>query len=261
MARTTRRDLLRIGVVLGAAALVMARPWQRLADPGLAFEEMPRLAPLRRLVADGAPGGGSATQAVFAGLDGGGEVSAAERSARRRIEEDLCAELRLPWRSEGALPVTYFTDIRCPSCRVLEGTLASLRRDESISIDIATREFPVFGPRSEAAARAVVAADAQGAADAARAHLRTRPAPMDIEGAAALARALELDPARYAADWAGSGVATRLAGDRALARLLGLPGTPGLVVGRTVVVGTRSRDTLHRLIEAERKEGPPASCG
>jgi protein-disulfide isomerase len=47
----------------------------------------------------------------------------------------------------------------------------------------------------------------------------------------------------------------RLARTASLARALGFPGTPGLVVGRSIVSGAIDRATLAALVEAERSGG------
>jgi hypothetical protein len=250
---TTRRDLLRIGAILGVAAVVMARPWARAPD--LAFEDMPGLPPLRRFAGPGAVGGSDPGQALFAGLD---LPSEDERALADRLRATICDTLGLGWEPGGPLPITYFTDIRCPSCRVLEASLANLAHE--IPFRLVTREFPVFGPRSEAAARAIVAAGSLGAGETARARLLLRPAPETAEAAAELAADLSLDPETYLAAWRSPDTTARLAEDRALARLLGLPGTPGLVIGRTIALGALPRATLARLMDAERAGGPPAAC-
>jgi predicted DsbA family dithiol-disulfide isomerase len=258
-----RRDLLRIGVVVVGAGLIMARPWQGLRGPDLVFEDMTGLAPLRRLATRGAASGGDPAQAVFAGLAGAPRPEArilAEEAAMARLRDDPCAAFGLDWTPGGAVPVTYFTDIRCPSCRVLEGSLAALSRDGDVAMRVVTREFPVFGPRSEAAARAIVAAGMQGEAEAMRAKLLSRPAPEGPTAAVRLAAELDIDPAAFVRDLASEAVTRRLAEDRALARLIGLPGTPGLVVGRTVVVGAQPREVLRALIQGEAEDGAPAAC-
>jgi predicted DsbA family dithiol-disulfide isomerase len=258
MAGSTRRDLLRIGAVLGAAALVMARPWSAFRTPEIAFADMPRMPPLRRLVAEGAASGGLAGGALLAGLDTvfppGDEATAA------RLGAVPCAALGLPWAGDGPVPVTYFTDIRCPSCRALEATLSAMTDEDPGAMALRTREFPVFGPRSEAAARVILAAGRQGAAEAMRAYLRVRPVPEDRTGLARLAEGQGLDVADFLRDWDGLAVQAQLVEDRVLARLLGLPGTHGLVVGRTIVVGAQPRATLARLVAIEREEGPPDGC-
>jgi predicted DsbA family dithiol-disulfide isomerase len=49
-----------------------------------------------------------------------------------------------------------------------------------------------------------------------------------------------------------------LAEDRAAARLLGVPGTPALLIGRTLVIGVQPEAFLRALIAREAEEGPPA---
>ena len=143
---------------------------------------------------------------------------------------------------------------------MLEGSLAGLARQEPDLFRLRTREFPIFGPRSEAAARAIRAAQGQSASETMRRQLRTRPAPTSPESIAALAVTLDLDPGALVDAWQGPAVAESLAEDRALARRLGLRGTPGLVVGRTVVEGVLPRATLLDLMRTERRDGPPAQC-
>jgi predicted DsbA family dithiol-disulfide isomerase len=256
----SRRDILRIGVIVGVAALVMARPWQGLREPEVTLEEIPGLAPLRRFSGAGDTSGGRATQAVFAGLDAGDEPSEAERAAAARLRANPCGALGLTWPEDGPLPITYFTDIRCPSCRRLEASLNALAEDDAVPLRQTTREFPVFGARSEAAARAIVAAAPQGADEMVRAHLRSRPAPETTDAARRMAGSLGLDADAYIDAWESPATTARLAEDRAFARALGLPGTPGLVIGRTVVLGVQPRETLRTLILQELEEGPPAMC-
>jgi predicted DsbA family dithiol-disulfide isomerase len=260
MAGATRRDLLRIGAILGVAGIVMARPWQGLRAPDLHFEEIADLPPLRRLTTPGEVSGGSASGAVLIGLPPRDPDEALTQEERDRLRREICAVLGLSWTPGGPVPVTYFTDINCPSCRRLEADLAAISGEPGPGIDLSTREFPVFGSRSEAAARAIRAADGQGGAEEMRRHLRTRRAPDTAEGVARLGEALGLDGAALATAWRSAAVAESLRKDRGLARLLGIPGTPGLVVGRSLVVGAPGRERLAALVERERRDGPPPAC-
>ena len=57
-------------------------------------------------------------------------------------------------------------------------------------------------------------------------------------------------------------VSTRLDSTRALARLFAIPGTPAMVVGRTLLVGNVTQERLEKLIEIEQTEAAwPANCG
>ena len=220
--------------VFGGAWAVMARPWTWFLAPSLEFEPMQELAPFRRLVGGGEVSGGAAG-AVLLGLDAPAPVDPGLEAALRA---DLTGALWGDWEGGGPVPVTYFTDIQCPICRVMEARLAALD-----GVHVVTREYPVFGEASERAARAVLAAGLQGAAEAMRARLQ-RSRVVSVGG-------MGLDAERFAVDFEGPEVAARLAEDRALARIFGLPGTPALVVGRTRVVGLVGADVLEALVAEE----------
>jgi 2-hydroxychromene-2-carboxylate isomerase len=71
---------------------------------------------------------------------------------------------------------------------------------------------------------------------------------------AEVAEGLGLDPARLLRDMGSAGIDAALRRSSALADVFALPGTPALVVGRTVVLGAVGERTLARLIERERDE-------
>jgi predicted DsbA family dithiol-disulfide isomerase len=257
MAGTRRRDLVRIAALIGILGLVTARPWRRLVEPDLAFEAIPDLPPLRRLVSRAPRAGGPSGRAVLLGLEPPGAPSPA---ASPIDPAGTCTALHLPWDADAPIPVSYFTDIACPVCRGLDRDLAALARSHPALFRLHMREFPVFGPGSEAAARAIRAADGQGGAETVRTHLLARPAPTTPEALRSMAIELGLDPEGLLQAWSAPQVIRSLARDRALAGRLGFLGTPGLVIGRTVVPGALPRDTLERLMMTEAEEGPPTTC-
>ena len=75
-----------------------------------------------------------------------------------------------------------------------------------------------------------------------------------------LAQRLGLDPSRLAADMSTADVNDQIAKSKGLASILGFRGTPGLVVGRTLVNGAIDDAELMSLIERERTEGPVPGC-
>jgi 2-hydroxychromene-2-carboxylate isomerase len=70
---------------------------------------------------------------------------------------------------------------------------------------------------------------------------------------------LGLDVARFESDMASPGVQAELDRTRALADLFGFFGTPGLVIGRTVLNGAVSLSLLRLIVGAE-KELPLPPC-
>ena len=149
----------------------------------------------------------------------------------------ICRLFDLPWAEGAPVPVTYFTDIRCPSCRVLEGSLAGLARQEPDLFRLRTRGIPhssARGPRpppAPSAPRRGRARPRPCAASFARARPRTSP-----EGIAALAVTLDLDPGALVDAWQGPAVAESLAED-APSRGVSVCAAPRVSWWETVVEG------------------------
>lgn len=236
-------------LLIGGAALV-AWVWgvprlPGLFAPELAFEAVPRLPGFRR-VPFGAGSSGTGNVALL-GIEEPGAGARYEALAAAP-----CSALFGPFSdADNRLPVAVFTDYRCPYCPEVSDTVRRLER-AGAPIRVIWREWPVLGPRSEAAARIALAAAAQGAHDAVHGHLmRTvlRPGPAAL---ADLAAEHGLDAEQLARDAEGPDIAARNEETRALAGVLGLPGTPGLAIGRTLAAGRIGEDRLLRLIELER---------
>lgn len=242
----TRRGILRASVLLGGAWVVMARPWNWVLSPALETVPLDGLAPFRTLAEGQQVSVGGASDPLLLGLD---TPERTDPALDARLRRDLMQVLNGDWTpgDAGPVPVTYFTDIRCPICRVLERRLALLD-----GIDLTTREYPIFGPISELAARAVLAAAAQGQGEALRTRLHRVPATITRATLEAAISDLPLDPGQFFAAIEGPEVAARLAEDRALARIFQLPGTPALIVGRTLVVGAAPLRKLEELVVHER---------
>jgi predicted DsbA family dithiol-disulfide isomerase len=259
MAGSSRRGLLRL-IGFGAfAALVVLRPWDRWRQPEIVFEPIDGLPPFRRLSGSGTVSGGAAVDPMFVGLEAGSPPEG-EAEVMAEVRQTLCARTLGEWQPGGPVPVTYFTDLRCPNCITVERHLDAILSGSAPAIQLTTREFPVFGPASEEAARAILAAGRQDRAEAMRARLRRSAPPRSVAAWLDHASALGLDPVRFRVDFESADIARQLAEDRAAARLLGVPGTPALLIGRTLVIGVQPEEFLRALIAREAEEGPPG-CG
>jgi len=176
-------------------------------------------------------------------------------AARGEVARDLCGALFGDALGvANAVPVAYFFDFQCPVCRRLS---PRLRRLEGIAIS--WHDLAGLGPASEVAARAAIAARAQGAGDAFHDRLmRARFQPNEAY-VKALAEGMGLDVPRLLEDMASDAVERRMWLSRALAGKLGMAGTPGLVIGRTVIIGDQPDKLLRRIVAVERAE--PGPCG
>lgn len=238
----SRKTLVALAVLAAIAALWFGRAlW--LPAPALVFSERAAPPGFRDL------GGGavSAGPGAFGPLPGDGAPAIGD--ACRALFHDA-EDPRI-----GAGPVTavYLTDYRCPYCRVLGNLL--LAEADAGRITLVVKEWAALGPASVAAARLALAAARQDAFRPVHERLKRSafvPTPAYLE---AVAADLGLDPARLAADAAAPATGAQLARTAALARTLGFPGTPGLVVGRSIVSGAIDRATLAALIDAEAAGG------
>ena len=138
--------------------------------------------------------------------------------------------------------------------------VAELEVNSDLGIEIVWHEWPILGEASNAAARAVLAAQRQGADQAFRDHLLASSFVPNSAYLMDLGERLGLDPSRLAADMSAADVNDQIAKSNDLASLLGFRGTPGLVVGRTLVNGAIDDAELMTLIERERADGPVPGC-
>ncbi len=233
-----RRDALLLG---GAVAVAVAIPpiLRRLPSE---FEFQPL---------SGAPGfrrlrGGTFSSGVdpFFGLNTDDAPAAPH-------DKPICRSLFGPesWKP-ARVPVAIFTDVNCPYCKVLENRLVALRRDGA-PINLIWHDLPLLGPASVRSARAVMAAQVLGQGHAARDYVNARvlrPGPLALR---TMALTLGLDPDAFIAIEASATVDARLTESLALGRRLGIPGTPGTVIGRTLVIGAIKDADLRRLIALE----------
>ncbi|MEP0564064.1 MAG: DsbA family protein, partial [Paracoccaceae bacterium] len=206
----------------------------------LQFEPIPNLPNWRRIAFEGVTGsGGSATNAVFVGLDDSEPFAPLSANA-------LCAML-YPIQGKG-IPAAIFTDVNCPNCASLEAKLK--RRNDQL--DLNWHDLPLLGPTSETAARAMVAGDLQANGAAFRAAiLNTSPGRLMPAVLSNLARQNGLDGDRLLADMDSDTVTTALKENRRAAETLGVWGTPGFTIGRTFVLGDMHDDVLDQLILQE----------
>ena len=249
--------LLTLAVLVAVPALWQAVPWLRSLLPA-SLELTARADPpgFREL------GGGSASAGAFDPFLG---LSARDAPTGPVIDPDslradLCAALFGGPPAPGVVPVAAFSDYYCPFCRVLTRTLATIEGEPDSRVAITWHEWPLLGANSMLAARASLAAERQDAYAAFQSALSRGGFVATPAFLATVAERAGIDPDRLLADMDHPAVAKAIARTTALARLFGFPGTPAMVVGRTVVVGEIDEATLRRLIDRERADGPLPAC-
>lgn len=154
-----------------------------------------------------------------------------------------------PSRTTGTptLTVVVFTDYQCPACRIADPALDdAIARDGHIKL--VYRDWPIFGPLSERAARVAIAANRQGIYPKLHHLLMEASLPLDeptLRTAVASAGGdwtrIERDLVQYDAD-----INQQLERTRNDAFALGLPGTPGYLIGPLLVVGAQTQASFSK---------------
>ena len=148
---------------------------------------------------------------------------------------------------DGSVTVVEFYDTRCPYCRQIEPTMASLLRQDK-TVRLVYKDLPILGPASMIAARALLAAQRQGGYDKLRAALMQAPPDFTRDQVLAIARKVGLDDARIAKDMDDPAIDTRLKANLALAHALGIDGTPALIIGDTLIPGAVELADLEKAV-------------
>ena len=152
---------------------------------------------------------------------------------------------------QGKLTLVQFTDYACSYCRQSVADIAALVAAHP-DLRVVVRELPILSRESEQAARMALSAARQGRYAAFHDAMfdAGRPAAATIAAAAAKAG---VDRALAAPVAAGTEVTNELAGNLALAKELGITGTPAWVIGDKLLIGAVGREALESAIAETRK--------
>lgn len=168
-----------------------------------------------------------------------------------------------PVRNPGSQDITvvYFMDYQCPACRKSTPDVARALKDEP-KVRVIYRDTPIFGPRSEAAARVAIASQYQGKHEAMHHALMTAPMPLDEEALKAAAKKAGVNWARLQSDLDehGKDIDLQIAWNMELAQSAGIAGTPAFIVGDVLANGVLDYEGLRAEIADARKAAQPAAA-
>ena len=143
--------------------------------------------------------------------------------------------------------VVEFFDYRCGYCKRAAGAVTQLQKEDP-RVRIVYKDLPILGEASELAAKAALASRAQGKHQAFHEALLASKAEMTKEEVLHIAGEVGLDTKRLEADMANPEWQTVIDRNRALAKDLGISGTPGFIVGTELVPGALDLNGLKDLI-------------
>lgn len=187
---------------------------------------------------------------------GPGESAAnAQEAARVRaeIQNDPVAPTFAPKGYDVTL--VMFTDYQCPYCRKVHPVLEELKRTDP-KVRIVYRDWPIFGAPSVEAARASIASTYQGKHAAFNDALMAMPGKVSSEGIRAAAGKAGVDWARLQADLEkhDDEIGEALGRTSKYAAMMGLSGTPALLVGPYLIPGAIDIAGLREAVELARTD-------
>ena len=147
---------------------------------------------------------------------------------------------------KGRKVLVEFADYACGYCRRSEADVEAMVAADP-ELKVVVRLLPIIGPQSEPAARMGLAAARQGHYAAFHKAIYAGPAPSEPSIAAA-ATAAKLDPAAAKIQSTDTRVSDELQQNLALARRLGINGTPSWVVGDQLLSGAIGREKLEAAV-------------
>ena len=153
---------------------------------------------------------------------------------------------------KGDVSVVVFYDPRCPYCRRMGPVFTELLKADP-RVRIVLKDLPILGPASVLESRALIAAQKQGAYLKLMSALMAAPPDATPDSVRTHAARIGLDTERLQKDMQDPAVTARIDDNLALARRLGLEGTPMMVVGDTVLQGATDLAELRQAVATARK--------
>jgi protein-disulfide isomerase len=151
----------------------------------------------------------------------------------------------------GDVTVVEFFDYRCPYCKQVEPSLKKMLQQDP-QLRLVYKEFPILGPASVTAARAALAAKAQGKYDQFHAAMMEAHGPITNDTVYRVAGSVGLDIDKLKRDMAAPEVSQALKSNLKLADALDIRGTPAFVIGDKVVPGAIDLDALKGMVSNAR---------
>jgi protein-disulfide isomerase len=157
----------------------------------------------------------------------------------------------------GSVTLVEFFDYRCGFCKRAAGAVTQLQQEDP-RVRVIYKDLPILGEASELAAKAALASKIQGKHQAFHEALLATKGDTTKESILAVASEVGLDAKKLDADMQSPDLQILIDRNRALAKDLGISGTPGFIVGTEMVPGALDLKGLKDLIA---RAGMPAPTG
>ena len=155
--------------------------------------------------------------------------------------------------ANGTITLYEFSDYNCGYCKRVFEPIQQLVRDNP-DVRLVIKEFPILSQSSLVAAKAAIAAEMQGKFGDYHIAMMTYRGQITDAVVMRMAAQSGVDIEQLKSDMESPKTMAIIQRTREAAAALEINGTPGLVVGDTVVPGAIGLDELIKLISEERKE-------
>lgn len=153
---------------------------------------------------------------------------------------------------DGDVAIVEFFDYQCGYCKRVAGPLFNVVGQDG-NIKLVMKELPILGPASKFAAKAALAAKAQGAYGKFHTALLAHRGRLSDEIVLEIAADIDLDVARLKRDMKAPAVTAIINANKSLAAALNIRGTPAFIIGTELVPGAIDGDGFRRLIAKARQ--------
>jgi len=186
------------------------------------------------------------------------QADAARSAEARRLRAAIRTDSLAPMAGnrQGDVTVVVFSDYQCPYCHRFDAVLAALVKEDP-KVRVLYRDWPLQGPPSILAARAAIAAQYQNRHAAFHAAIMAGPTRIDEASLKLAARTAKVDWNRLQNDMTThrKEIDALITRNFQFARIMGLEGTPGLLIGSYLVPGMIDLATLRGTVAKARKAG------
>lgn len=181
------------------------------------------------------------------------DLANSQQSTIRKRQAEIFNDPQTP--SSGAanadVTIVEFFDYRCQYCKQVQATVAQIARSDQ-KLRVVYKELPILGEESVVASRAALAANMQGQYHRMHNALMARRGSLDEPTVLAIAGELGLDAQRLKADMSRPEIGAHIERNRALARDLGIRGTPAFIVGEQIIPGAIDLETMRAVVARAR---------
>ncbi|MCX4239873.1 DsbA family protein [Paraliomyxa miuraensis] len=166
----------------------------------------------------------------------------------------VSAEAPAKGAAQPLVTIVEYSDFECPFCGAFAQTLDELVAAYPDDVRVVFQQFPLsMHPGAEPAARASIAAQAQGRFWVMHDRLFAERHANGTERLVEIADELGLDEAKFAADLEAEATAQRVRDEQAKGREIGVRSTPNFFINGRRVEGALKPEALQRLVELERQ--------